>query len=403
MQANKIAVVGGGISGLVTAYYLLKKGYQVTLFEKEAELGGLASTFPVKGTRLEKFYHHFFAQDTLALELIEELGLKDKFYWAFPRMGFFSKGTTYPFTTPLDLLAFPPLSLPERLKFGLFSFKVKQETDWQKLETKTAKEWLIENLGTNIYQEVWQPLLRAKFAEHADKIPAFWVWGRLKARGKSRSAFGWREKLGYLKGSYQVLIDALAAKITGLGGAIKLGQELKTFPLPGFDRTILTIPQVSQDFGLKYLGNICLIIKTKQRLSNYYWLNLADNSIPFCVIVEHNNAFDSPLYQGERFLFLSSYLDHQSDFWQLTDQELLATYLAGLQKIYPAFKREALLDYYVFREKFAQPLPTLGYSKKVPPFKINEKLYLVSNMQIYPEDRGINDTIKLICKFIEQF
>ncbi len=36
----KIAIIGGGASGLVTAYFLDKKGHEVTLFEKQSILGG---------------------------------------------------------------------------------------------------------------------------------------------------------------------------------------------------------------------------------------------------------------------------------------------------------------------------------------------------------------------------
>ena len=54
----RIGIIGGGIAGLTAAYELAKKGHNVTVFEKEAELGGQASTFPIEGTRLEKFYHH---------------------------------------------------------------------------------------------------------------------------------------------------------------------------------------------------------------------------------------------------------------------------------------------------------------------------------------------------------
>eukprot|EP00871_Galdieria_phlegrea_P001385 jgi/Galph1/2247/GphlegSOOS_G939.1 len=40
--AQKIAVIGGGISGITTAWCLSKHGYDVTIFEKESELGGHA-------------------------------------------------------------------------------------------------------------------------------------------------------------------------------------------------------------------------------------------------------------------------------------------------------------------------------------------------------------------------
>ena len=38
----KIAVLGGGFTGLTAAYYLAKKNHKVAVFEKEKQLGGLA-------------------------------------------------------------------------------------------------------------------------------------------------------------------------------------------------------------------------------------------------------------------------------------------------------------------------------------------------------------------------
>ena len=45
-RGESVAVVGGGISGLATAYLLKKQGKRVTLFESEAECGGCASPRP---------------------------------------------------------------------------------------------------------------------------------------------------------------------------------------------------------------------------------------------------------------------------------------------------------------------------------------------------------------------
>ncbi|KAL1294787.1 hypothetical protein AAHE18_19G164900 [Arachis hypogaea] len=49
----KAAVVGGGISGLVSAYVLAKEGVNVTLYEKEDYLGGHAKTVNVDGIDLD--------------------------------------------------------------------------------------------------------------------------------------------------------------------------------------------------------------------------------------------------------------------------------------------------------------------------------------------------------------
>ena len=60
---SKILVVGGGITGLVAAYRLLQKKYQVTLVEKNESLGGLLGSFKINNTYLEKTYHHIFKTD----------------------------------------------------------------------------------------------------------------------------------------------------------------------------------------------------------------------------------------------------------------------------------------------------------------------------------------------------
>jgi len=38
----KIGIVGGGMMGLATAYYLSKAGHEVTILEKEEDVGGLS-------------------------------------------------------------------------------------------------------------------------------------------------------------------------------------------------------------------------------------------------------------------------------------------------------------------------------------------------------------------------
>ena len=44
MEQKPVTVIGGGFSGLVTAYYLVQAGFDVRLFEKEARWGGLLGT-----------------------------------------------------------------------------------------------------------------------------------------------------------------------------------------------------------------------------------------------------------------------------------------------------------------------------------------------------------------------
>jgi protoporphyrinogen oxidase len=101
---QNVAVIGGGISGLVSAYRLLQQGYGVTVFEADAELGGLGGTFEHEGRQLEKFYHVMLPSDGDLLGLLEELGMSRQVIWRETSMGFLHQKQVYPFNTALDLL-----------------------------------------------------------------------------------------------------------------------------------------------------------------------------------------------------------------------------------------------------------------------------------------------------------
>jgi phytoene dehydrogenase-like protein len=53
-----VAVIGAGFGGLAAAWELVRRGLRVTVCEADEDVGGLAGSFRVGDTRLEKFYHH---------------------------------------------------------------------------------------------------------------------------------------------------------------------------------------------------------------------------------------------------------------------------------------------------------------------------------------------------------
>ncbi len=58
----RVAIIGGGISGIVAAHSLIKCGQQVAVFEKSAELGGVwALGYP--GVRLQNTGDHYRISD----------------------------------------------------------------------------------------------------------------------------------------------------------------------------------------------------------------------------------------------------------------------------------------------------------------------------------------------------
>jgi len=71
----KIAIVGGGISGLATAYYLQKFGFDVDVFEKN-RVGGKAFTFKKDEYLFEEGVNGFLNNSPQTLELCEDLGIQ---------------------------------------------------------------------------------------------------------------------------------------------------------------------------------------------------------------------------------------------------------------------------------------------------------------------------------------
>ncbi|SEN87212.1 phytoene desaturase [Amphibacillus marinus] len=71
-----IAIVGGGIGGLVSAILLADNGYQVTLFEKEAKLGGRL-TFETNGDYTIDQGPTIVLLPQLLIELLKACGLKE--------------------------------------------------------------------------------------------------------------------------------------------------------------------------------------------------------------------------------------------------------------------------------------------------------------------------------------
>ncbi|HEX2046608.1 MAG TPA: protoporphyrinogen oxidase [Acidimicrobiales bacterium] len=75
---SRVAVVGGGITGLAAAYYLGRTGTDVTLVEAGDRVGGKIKTLELDGVPVEAGPDTFLARVPFAVDLCRELGLGDE-------------------------------------------------------------------------------------------------------------------------------------------------------------------------------------------------------------------------------------------------------------------------------------------------------------------------------------
>ena len=146
---------------------------------------------------------------------------------------------------------------------------------------------------------------------------------------------------------------------------------------------------------VKYLGNMCLVLRLKQSLSETYWLNVNDPGFPFVGVIEHTNFDSSDNYRGSAIAFLSRYLPVDDPVWGYTDEQYVEFALEHLQRMFPELKRDWIAEYKVWRAEYAQPVTERDYSKYVPGPETPFSNARISTMaQIYPEDRGTNYAIR---------
>lgn len=424
MQMYDVVIVGGGFTGLTAAYVLSRRGYSVKVVEADTTLGGLAGTFQfADGVKLEKFYHHWFNNDVHVPELVDELGMTGDVITLPSRTGMYLNGRLWKLSTPLDLVRFTALPFVDRIRLGLLVFQVRRVKDWRSIEHLSIREWLEPLCGKNTYKLVWEPLITSKFSVYAEAVNAVWMWKKLVLRGSTRNVKG-GEELAYFKGGFGRLAEAMASAIEKAGSRVSLGirvtaavadgtqvNSLKTdegeiagcqflftpaFPIiAGIFEGVADTAWVGRLRRVRYLGNMCLVLRLKSSLSNTYWLNVNDPGFPFVGVIEHTN-FDKPdNYAGSHIAFLSRYLAVEDPVWEYSDEQYMDFALRHLKRMFPEMDRSWILDLRVWRAEYAQPVTERGYSKYVPGRETPFGNALISTMaQIYPEDRGTNYAIR---------
>ncbi len=409
----EIAIIGAGPTGLLLGLRLSQNGHQVTIFEKEKETGGLTQTFKEKdwGWPVEKFYHHLFSSDKVAQKIISQLGLKKKLLYLNPKTSILKGKEFLKFDSPTAVLKFPYFSLLEKIRFGFVTLYLRLSNNYLAFEKIAAASWLKKNYGEKVYQILWEPLLKSKFPFKTNQISLSWFWARIKVRGK---------KLGYLKGSFKTLTQKMTEEIKKNNGQIITNHEIKSQQdLKNFDKIIFTTPAPSflkvfkdklpKEYQkklkkLEMLGslNLVLVLKEKFFKDNTYWLNISEKNYPFVVVVEHTNFISEKYYQQKRILYVGGYYPQNHPYFKGNKKQVLAKFLPYLKKINPLFKEKDILNYYLFKDLYSQPLRVKNYTKLIPNFKTPLKnVFLVNMQQVYPFDRGINWAFKLAEKFIK--
>ena len=169
---KRVVVVGGGISGLSTAYFLQEsvresdRNVEVLLIEKESHLGGSIVTEHVDGFVVEGGPDCFLSEKPWALKLCERLGMEDQLLNTNENRRTFilSKGRLH--NLPEGFMLLVPTSFMPFIQSSLISplGKIRMAMDWFIPRKKTDEEeslaqFVCRRLGREALEKIAEPLV----------------------------------------------------------------------------------------------------------------------------------------------------------------------------------------------------------------------------------------------------
>ncbi len=418
----RIAILGGGMTGLAAAHTISKDTkHTITVFEGAQTLGGLASGFWGQGWQwpLERAYHHIFSSDKHIISFLSALGYKDIVFSKPITASLYrvnNEYKTFAVDTPLDLLRFPLLSILDKIRAGIVLGFFKISPFLGAYEQLTTENILRSTMGKEAFETLFGEMFRKKFGKYAGNILASFIWSRIHMRTKS---------LGYMRGGFQRMVDFVGEKCRESGVSIQLQKNItsirvkedKTLSLATnegevgvYDIVISTIPspilaQVTRGVltpeerdkltKIHHLGAVNLIVEMDTAIfDREYWVSICTPDIPSLVFVQHTNFVDKSQYGGHHLLYIASYCEDEDPRMSMSKEELFALYLPTLQKI--TNKQFTVLNLYSWKAQHAQPIFDRDFLSVMPHFTTSNPRFYIANLDMtYPFDRGTNYAVRL--------
>lgn len=416
-REQRIAVLGAGPMGLAVAYQLSLDGHTPVIFEADDRVGGMTASFDFNGLEIERYYHFHCISDSAFLQMLDELGIAEKMRWVETKMGYWYQNRLQPWGNPIALLAFRGLSLLAKIRYGLHAFLSTKRDDWRPLDNLEATGWIKRWVGREAYEVLWRRLFELKFYDYTEGLSAAWIWSRIRRIGRSRYNL-FKEKLGYLEGGSNTLLQAMRRAIELQGGEIRLSEPVRkvliqegrvvgvetskghetfdkvisTVPLPYVPRMMPDLPEdiLAKFKAIKNIAVVCVIAKLKKPVTENFWLNTNDPEMDIPGLVEYTNL--RPL--DHHIVYVPFYMPGEHPKFADPDDAFIDKVRRYLKKINPELSDEDFIDVRASRYRHAQPICDPGYLSKLPPVALPVKgLWVADTSYYYPEDRGISESI----------
>jgi len=175
-HSTDVAIIGAGPAGLTAAYQLTKKGYSVTVIEKDDQyVGGISRTVEHEGFRFDIGGHRFFSKAKEVVDLWNEI-LPDDFIQR-PRMSrIYYEGKFYSY----PLRAFEALWNLGVFRSTLCMASFAKAQLFPKKDVKSFQDWTVNQFGHKLFSIFFKTYTEKVWGMPCDEMSADWAAQRIK-------------------------------------------------------------------------------------------------------------------------------------------------------------------------------------------------------------------------------
>jgi protoporphyrinogen oxidase len=175
-QSVDVAIIGAGPAGLTAAYLLTKKGYSVTVIEKDPiYVGGISKTVEYQGFRFDIGGHRFFSKAKEVVDLWNEI-LPDDFIQR-PRMSrIYYEGKFYSY----PLRAFEALWNLGFWRSTLCMASFAKAKMFPIRDVRSFQDWTVNQFGYRLFSIFFKTYTEKVWGMPCDEMSADWAAQRIK-------------------------------------------------------------------------------------------------------------------------------------------------------------------------------------------------------------------------------